>query len=365
MTTIGINLISCKSSNLVGTWKYVKRHLMEMKNMDLSDFKFIFYIPKNIDPSVFLIPPNCNHEIIYTWSIDNILLKHIYVQTIFYFKLKKCDVFYSPDSNFPWLGKSKKIITILDMYWYTHKQMYPWLKRNVGFLLTKVAVNKADKIITISESSKNDIIKLFKGVEDKVIINYCFIPNDEIVSIPLQFKGNNNNRYFLSVSSLQPIKNYEGLLEAFALLMNKYPYKLYIVGGSINNSYSNQLYALVHKYNLNTNVIFTGYISENELNKLYEGCLGIIMPSFYEGFGYAPLEGFYRNKPCVVSNVSSLPEVVGKAGVYVDPYNVQSICDGMEELILNDKKYIQNIPEQIEKFNSKKLTQTFLKILTN
>jgi len=369
MTTIGINLTACKSENLVGTWKYVKRHLMEMKHIDLNHYKFIFYIPSNINPSVFSIPSNCNHEIIYVLPINNILFRFFYVQTFFYFKLKKCDVLYSPDSLLPWFGKSQKVISILDMYWYTHSQVYPWLKRNVGLLLTKIAIAKADKIITISESSKNDIIKLFKGVEDKLHFNYCFISNDEIASFFSQYNADNfnntGNQYFLSVSSLQPIKNYDGLIKAFALMQNKHPeYKLYIAGGTSDKAYSDKLHTIVHKYNLNTKVIFTGYISDAEINKLYEGCFGIIMPSFYEGFGYAPLEGFYRNKSCVVSDVSSLPEVVGKAGVYVDPYNIQSICDGMEELILNEKKYIQHIPEQIEKFNAKKLTQTFFKILT-
>lgn len=369
MITIGINLISCKSEKLVGTWKYVKRHFDEMKYIDLDNYKFIFYIPKNINPSIFSIPSNCKHDIVQVIPIKSYFLRFFYVQTFFYLKMKKCDVIYSPDSLLPWFCKAKKIISILDMYWFTHKQVYSWLKRYLGLIITEISILNADKIITISESSKRDIISKFKHAEKKLQFNYCFISNDEISHSLSKINNEKFNNFdfpfFLSVSTLQPIKNYEGLISAFAILHRIHPrYKLYIAGGCGDINYATKLHKLVKQYRLEQNVIFTGYINDAEIYSLYKGCFGVIMPSFYEGFGYAPLEGFYWNKPCVVSKVSSLPEVAGNAGVYVDPYDVHSICDGMKELIMNYDHYKEHIPEQIEKFNAKKLTQNFIKILT-
>lgn len=368
MRIIGINLISIRSNQLSGIGKHIDRFFMEMKHFDLSDCKFFIYLQKNIDERKFSLPDNMTYDILRVPAVGGGFKLAVFEQTLFHFWIKKCDLMYSPNYASPWFGSREKIISIHDIYPIIYKKSYRAWKRLWIRILYKINAHFADTIITVSECSKNDLITVLHIKPKRIKIIYNFISSDEFKAIADNSLENINlgtvnvqKPYFLSVSVLKPVKNYEGLIKAFSLFHQEHPeYKLLIVG-SKGWDYDS-IFNVVKDNNLTASVIFTGYISDKEINILYANCEGVILVSFYEGFGYAPLEGFYRNKPCIVSDVASIPEVVGNAGIYVNPYDIQSINQGMESFIHMKDELTIYIPEQINKFDPHIQTSKLIEI---
>lgn len=375
MRTVGINLICIRSNKLSGIGHVAKRYFMEMERFDLSDFHFIIYKQKSVDITIFSIPKNADYEIVNVPDLDGGAGLALFEQTLFYFYLKKCDVMWSPNCSSPWFGRRKKIISILDIYPIVYKNTYGRWKTFWSKVLYKLNIVHCDTIVTISEYSKQDLINVLGVDPGKIKLLYCFLPSLEIEEIRSK-QGNRETisidgkvhhlkkPYFLAVSSIQPIKNYEGLMLAFGLFHKKNPeYNLYVVGGK-GWSYE-KVFSIVREQGLENAITFTGYISDDDINTLYFNCHATVMPSFYEGFGYTPLEGFYRGKICVATKITSVPEVVGNAGIYVDPYNVESIAEGMEACTGDITKYEKEIPTQIGKFRADFITKQFLDLLRN
>lgn len=369
MRTVGINLICIRSNKLSGIGHVAKRYFMEMARFDLREFHFVIYKQKSVDASVFCIPENASYEIVNVPDLDGGAGLALFEQTLFYFYLKKCDVMWSPNYSSPWFGKRKKIISILDIYPLLNNKTYGALKRFIGYVLSFINAFASTEIVTISECSKNDIISVLKTKPEKIKLLPCFISTPEVERIQsfeetdsIELSGSCvklKKPFFLAVSVIKPIKNYEGLISAFAKFHIKHPdYSLYIVG-SKGWDYD-KVFAMVEELGIQDSVIFTGYLSEKDINTLYEHCHATVLPSFYEGFGYTPLEGFYRGKISVASNISSIPEVVGDAGIYVDPYSVDSIAEGLEKSIGEILEYKKNIGEQIQKFDAHTITLKLL-----
>ena len=363
MKTVAINLISFSNTKSVGTFVFIKRILSELFETYLKDFVFIIYIQKGISVKDFCIPIADNIKIINVPRFKRSYFRIIFEQTLFYFYLKKCDVFFTPSLSLPIFAPGEKILTIHDMIPFWEKNKYSFLIRHYVIFMTRIAAKVSKAVVTVSESSKNDIIKYLKLSHDKVHVIYNFILNNEDVIknniindteliINHSLKISLKVPFFLTVSTLQPAKNIDGLIKAFALFKKRNPnYYLYIVGNKGWN-YRN-LFELVKLYNLEKYVIFTGYLNDTSLSILYSNCKGVIYVSFYEGFGIPPLEGFYHNKICVASNISSIPEVVGDAGYLVNPYNIVSIAKGMELLNNDIENRSQFIPIQLKKFMPK------------
>lgn len=106
-----------------------------------------------------------------------------------------------------------------------------------------------------------------------------------------------------------------------------------------------------------------GYVSDGELDSLYAGCKGLLLLSLYEGFGIPPLEALTWNKPSIVSNISSLPEVVGRTGIQVDPMNTEQSAIAMREVAEDPSRYLEGREEQLKKFAPALQAQKFLNIL--
>jgi glycosyltransferase involved in cell wall biosynthesis len=235
---------------------------------------------------------------------------------------------------------SNQIVSIMDMSTFINPS---WFSKSFAyyykFLIPKIA-KKAKIILTISKSSKNDIFKYLNVSKEKVKVIYC--------SVSSQFKTNKvdsaassqilgkisieKGGFFLAVSSLDPRKNFNSLIEAYLNFKNP-QIKLVIVGSK--NSLFGESKLL--EESLSENIIFTGYLSDDELVVLYQFALCFIYPSLYEGFGIPPLEAMACSCPVIVSNTSSLPEVCGSAAIYINPYDINSITNAMNEVSENEE----------------------------
>lgn len=357
---IAINLISFSSTKSVGTLVFTKRILCELFRRNANNLSYIIYLQKGIPLDTFCIPESSNIKVVRVPRFSNSILRIVFEQTLFYFYLKKSDIFFTPSLSLPIFVPGKKILTIHDMIPFWDKNKYSFIIRYYVILMTHLAARMSDCIVTVSESSKRDIIKYVNITPKKIHVIYNFILDNEDVIKKRTVQQNTllvndgiNLRldvpFFLTVSTLQPAKNIDGLIKAFALFKKKNSsYYLYIVGNKGWNY--NSLFDLVKQYKIEENVIFSGYLDDDALSILYSYCKGVVYVSFYEGFGIPPLEGFYHGKICVASNISSIPEVVGNAGYLVDPYDINSIANGMELLINDVENKVQFIPQQLQKF---------------
>ncbi len=286
-------------------------------------------------------------------------------------KLKsyKLDVFFSPTHYLPLYTSSPSVISIFDVSYlyfpnlFKKKDLYQ-LKLWGGY-----SIKKAKKIITISNSSKNDIIKMYKVNPDKVTVIYPGIKQvlsikEKVLSMDeLNKRFGIDNKYILFVGTLQPRKNIVRLIEAFAKLKEK-DLNLVIVGKK-GWQFEGVLNA-PKKYNVEDRVKFLDSVSDEDLPGFYKNALCFCLPSLYEGFGLPILEAMQYGCPIATSSVSSLPEAGGDAAVYFDPENVEDIKKSLESIIQNSElrdKLIKKGYEQIKKFSWEKTARKTLRIL--
>lgn len=235
---------------------------------------------------------------------------------------------------------NNQIITIHDLSFYENKKWFSKSYTLFYSIATPVLARNALKILTVSNFSKIEIIKYLKIDEKKIEVIYNAAADDGENSIHSRdvspiVNSILNDKYVLAVSSIDPRKNLQRLIDSF-LELNLENYKLVLVGKT-SNHFNVKLSAD------SRNVIFTGFVSDSELSILYKKCEFFIYPSLYEGFGIPPLEAMKNDCAVIVSQIPSMQEVCGDAVLYVNPYDKKDIGEGMLKIINNSnlKKELQ------------------------
>ncbi|MBI5766057.1 glycosyltransferase family 4 protein [Candidatus Falkowbacteria bacterium] len=200
------------------------------------------------------------------------------------------------------------------------------------------AAKGAEKIIAVSEYTKNDIIKFLKVAPEKISVTYegFDLPKDidrDCQNIIQHFGI--NGEYILYVGSAYPHKNLEKLLMAFKKIVEaKNDLKLVLVGKK--NYFYERLEQEIKKLNLQNNVILAGYCDDNQLACLYKNAKAYVFPSLIEGFGLPPLEAQSYGVPVASSNAACLPEILGDSVLYFDPKNINDMAEKISQII-NDE----------------------------
>ena len=277
-------------------------------------------------------------------------------------KIPKSDIFWSPHYNIPILPikAKKRIVTIHDVY---HLAFYDTLslpQKIYSKFMINQAVKKSDVILTVSEFSKQEIIK-YTNTNKNIEIIYNGI-EESWMDNNLSFDEKEN--YILYVGNVKPHKNLVRALKAFSLLKDN-NIKFKIVGkkdGFITKDIEIDKLAK----HLKNRVEFTGYVSDDELKKLYKKAKIFLFPSLYEGFGIPPFEAMASGTPVISSNVASLPEVCGDSAYYVNPYDVNDIAKGMETVLKDEelqKELIQKGLERVKLYSWEKSANKLIKII--
>lgn len=223
------------------------------------------------------------------------------------------------------LLNKRHIIAVQDCIPYVFPEYYKKQYYLYKFILPKI-LSRSLRIITCSNFSKSSIIEIYKIPEQKISVIYNGINQ-------INLDGNLNTPkkdYILYVGRSSPIKNLGRLIKAFKIITNKYKLGLKLV---LTCQKSDVPFDLIK--GLEKHIEFTGYVSEDQLAQLYREALLFVFPSLYEGFGFPPLEAMAHGCPTLVSNVASLPEVCGDAAYFVDPYDEESIAEGIYQVVTN------------------------------
>lgn len=248
------------------------------------------------------------------------------------------DVLWGPSHRLPFRlpAATARVVTIHDLVWRKYPQTMRkstlWAER----ILMPPAIRSADRVVVDSASTAADLCREFPRCADKVRIVYPGVGLEQCGNtVGLQFlaKFGISRPFFLFVGTLEPRKNLERLISAYALVPAETRAKaqMVIVGGRGWGGL--QLPRLFKDQGLSNDVVSTGYVTDAQLSALYTEARFLAMPSLYEGFGFPVLEALSRGTPALVSGVSSLPEVGGDACFVVDPLNETSIANGLIALI--------------------------------
>ncbi|EPT33231.1 glycosyltransferase family 1 protein [Phocaeicola abscessus] len=360
---VALNLIALGEEKGTGAFQYITRIFKELKKFRIYNTHFIIYKQPQISESYIGFPDNLDVEYINVPVLKARWKRVLFEQTLFYLYLKKSDVFYSYCTSMPLFVRARKVFTLHDVYFITNKERYGWLQRMYLKVVTKVYVKRCDIVLTVSEYSKNEIVNHLEVPEEKIKITYNFIekkPHDNVVPVDeiKNYWGKEisiDKPFFLFIGSIQPSKNVIGMVEGFNLFNTQDDFRLFIVG-KLSQKGEKILTSMEGK----PNIEYLGYQSSDIVNHLLAHCKCVVLLSLCEGFGIPPIEGFSYNKPALVSNLTSLPEVVGNAGIKVDPYDKRAIADGFRAILTEYDALIKKIPVQLSKFNPKESTSSFL-----
>lgn len=297
-----------------------------------------FIYSDNIVPHV--IKPATRHPLIWKYWFHYALPN--------YLRKIKPDIFLSTDGFTPLSHPCKIINVIHDLNFEHFPDDLPSAASRYYRTYFKKYARNADRVITVSRYSKNDIAELYSISENKIDVIYNAASdtfNNKADNSPYPFQ------YFIYVGSLHPRKNIKRLLEAYVLFKKKSNsvLKMVIVGEKMNWD--------SEQYNLDQytdEVIFTGRVTDSQLNALYRHALALTYVPYFEGFGIPLVEAMQCETPIITANVSSLPEIAGDAALYVNPMNVEEISSALHQISIDEplrKKLINVGAQQKNKFS--------------
>lgn len=286
---------------------------------------------------------------------------------------EKPDLFFSPTHYSPAFSPVKTVNMIFDLAYLRFPQMFK--KRDLWQmkLWTKRSVKKAARIITISKATRDDIVKFYGVDKNKIAIAYpgfdkeVFHPiKDQNFISKVKEKYKIAGNYVIYIGTVQPRKNLVRLIEAFKKIDDL---KLVIVGKTKGLGRQAWMYEEIlsapEKFGIKEKVIFTGFAPTEDLPLLISGAKVFVLASFWEGFGIPPLEAMACGTPVIVSNSSSLPEVVGKTGILIDPFSVEQIEQAIRTIAFDSKLRLQKSKESLKqaaKFSWKKMAKEVLAV---
>jgi glycosyltransferase involved in cell wall biosynthesis len=341
------------------------RALSVIKNVSLH-----LYAPTPISASALL---GLERAVVRSGSIDNSLLTLLWSESWLPFWAKKdeIDVFWGPAHRLPRClpGNMARVITIHDLAWkYAADTMRP-LSRLLDRYQMPFAVRASDEIVTGAQVISDSVSELFSIDADK----FSIVPPGTHISLdPSPFSSLQqfgiDRPYFLFVGTIEPRKNLIRLLTAYSNLAQsvKDQAVLVIAGGEGWGGVN--IHDAVDSLGLRGNVHLLGYVDEPSLVGLYANAQFLAMPSLYEGFGLPLIEAMAHGVPVLTSDNSSMPEVAGNAGLLVDARDVDSISDGLNQLITNKElrsRLAANAKINAERFSWDESAERVLAVFEN
>lgn len=377
---IGIDGNEANTTNKVGVGQYAFQLICELSKIDTQN-KYIIYLktPPNSD-----LPPtskNWRYQVFgpqKLWTRIALPL-HLFTQKT------HLDIFFSLSHYSPLFCPYPTIPTIHDLGYLQYQDQFT--KKDLYQLKnwTYQAIKKAKHIITVSQFSKDEIVKTYSVDPLKITIAYNGVQTPPKINLKIQQKiisayNLQPNNYYLCLGTLKPNKNIPFLIKSFSLLLKQLkqtnspfkegkdcPPKLVIAGKK--GWLFNEIFNTVKKERVEKSVVFTDFVTENQKWTLYQQAIASILPSTYEGFGIPAIESMKVGTPVIVSSIPPFKEVVQDSGLFIDPQDESDLCHKMIDISYNQtrNKYSKLGIQQANKFSwnstAKSVLEVFKKLM--
>ncbi len=285
----------------------------------------------------------------------------------------RLDVLFSPSHYTVPFSLVPRVCSIMDLGYLEFSGQFTkkvfWQLR----IWSAMSIIVSKRIISISESVKNEIVRHYPFAKPKISVTHLGYDKERFnTSISSSDVRRVKNRYsivddyILYLGTLKPSKNIEGLIEAFSFVVKDYP-KLKLVIAGKKGWLFNSIFEKAERLGLKDKIVFTDFFSEEDKPALFRGAKVFALPSFWEGFGLDALYSIACGVPVVASNVGSIPEVVGDAGILVDPHSTNSIANGIKKVLsMNKDEYNKAVTKglkQASRFSWETTAKKTLEIL--
>ncbi|HMQ01659.1 MAG TPA: glycosyltransferase family 1 protein [Candidatus Doudnabacteria bacterium] len=358
---IGIEAERANHGQKTGVEHYAKQLILHLAQID-SQNEYILYLRTKPEDWFLSLPKNFSLKVIpfpIFWTQLRLSWEMLWHPP---------DVLFVPASTLP-LIHPKSVYTEHDVAWIYYPEIFTFYMRWFHRVFSWLARTGATKIIAISEATKQDLVKYYKVVSDKIRVvphGYEVTSNSEN-ELSKEVAQKLPEKYILFLSTIQPRKNLVGLIEAFAELKQEHPelpHKLVVVGKA-GWKYEESFQAMKAHEDI---VVYLGRVKDNERWSIYSKADLFINASFYEGFGMWILEAFECEVPVAVSNISSLPEVGGDAAVYFDPKSKAEIKQAILKVLTNEQLQQELITKgrvRLKDFSWEKCARETLEVLVS
>ncbi len=291
-------------------------------------------------------------------------------------KLGGVDVYFAPHFFRTAVKDAKLVLTFHDLSFEYYPEFFPFRKRLWHSLMNpRGMAQKADLILAVSKSTKEDLVNLYRIDQAKIKVVYPGIEEDLFCSgfapgelEAVRRKYHLPEKFILFFGTIEPRKNLRGLIEAFEILKRQDGFDDFhlILAGSLGWLYR-PILARAKRSSFASRIHFPGFIENKDKRALYSLAKLFVYPAFFEGFGFPPLEAMACGIPVVCSNKSSLPEVVGEAAMMIDPYLTGELAETMKLVLKNEKFKNELVAKGFSRakgFSWDKTAEQFLEILS-
>ncbi len=374
MARIGLDYTAAVQQG-AGIGRYVRELVSALLVLDKeNDYRLFAASPKPLPPSPFPVRRIPFHDkwLMRIWHRARIPLP---VELF----TGRVDLFHSPDFTLPpTLPGVPTVLTVHDLSFIRDPDSADERLRAYLNRVVPRSVRRADHVLADSQATRQDLIELWDTPTEKISVIYCgvdqrFKPVTDpaaLAAVRAQY-AIGDGPYIFSVSTLQPRKNYRRLIQAFVPLATRYPDLNLVIGGGRGWKVE-EILAEPGRLGVEDRVRFPGFVADEDLPALLSAAELFAYPSLYEGFGIPILESMACGTPVIASDRSSLPEVVGEAGLMVDALDVAALSAGMERLLSEDNLRAQLVERgnrQVARFSwadaARQLLDTYEMLLGN
>lgn len=354
---IGVNALSITPNSTGGGTTYIIELLDHLSKIDRSN-SYTIFVRRDSRHHFNGYGENFKLFSIYTPPVFSVAFRILFEQFIMSLVvwLLRLDIFFCPFDSIPFHCPCLSVMVIQNLIYFHFQEASTLLYRKKRKFHVRIQVRyynyitrrstiRADKIITVSENAKREIIEYYKIKASKIAVVYHglgahfrnYIEDRELTKKTVESHGLKSD-YLLYVGAIVPHKNVDILVSAISVLKDRYSIQCQLViAGSDHAGYSLRLKSIANKLGVIDQITFLGHIPYKELPALYNGARVFVMTSLCESFGLPILEAMACGCPVVCSNASSLPEIAGDSALLVDPKNPVEVADAIKSLLENEE----------------------------